>query len=131
MLRRAMVVWVLGLVTVVPYATWYLLFHAPRSQYAVLITLVLFWIFGYWGIVGPLLGAIKVRKVFRAIEQARSSEDLLKTLQSTEAREAAIEFIAMENHIPKFLATRVYDLLVKRLSMRSAPRTSTIHASKR
>ena len=60
MFLGATLLWVAGLVTIVPYGTYYLLFHAERDQYALLITLVLFWIFGYWGVVGPVLGACLV-----------------------------------------------------------------------
>lgn len=116
MLKKALALWVIGLLTVVPYGTWYLLFEAPREQYALLITLVLFWVFGYWGLVGPLLTAVKVRAVFRAIERAKSRDELVATLRSPEARAAAIDLIAAENHIPRFIATRAYELLADRLS---------------
>jgi hypothetical protein len=116
MLARATALWVAGLLTVVPYATYHLLFHATRVQYAALITLVLFWIFGYWGVVGPLLAAIKVRTVFRAIERAKSKESLIQALRSAEARDVAIDLIVSENRIPRFLASRVVQLLVSRLS---------------
>lgn len=119
MLRKAVALWILGLLTVVPYGTYYLLFEAPRDQYAPLIVGLLFWIFGYWGVVGPLLAALKVRVVFRAIELARSKDDLLRTLQTPEARDAAIDMIALDNHIPRFLAVRVYTLLVQRLASRA------------
>jgi hypothetical protein len=110
------VLWVIGLLTLVPYGTYYLFFEAPREQYALVIALVLFWVFGYWGVVGPLLGALKVRAVFRAIELARSRDDLVNALQSPDARDVAIDLIASENGIPRFLAVRVYALLVKRLA---------------
>jgi hypothetical protein len=116
MLTKAIVVWVVGLLTAVPYGAYYLLFEAQRDEYALLITLLLFWVFGYWGVVGPLIAAIKVRKVFRAIEQARSRDDLLTALRSAETRDVAIDLIASENHIPRFLAARVYALLVERFS---------------
>jgi hypothetical protein len=116
MLTKAIVFWILGLLTVVPYGAYYLLFEAQRDEYALLITLLLFWVFGYWGVMGPLMAAIKVRKVFSAIEQARTREDLLTTLRSAEARDVAIDLIASENHIPRFLAARVYALLVERFS---------------
>ena len=112
---KAAIVWILGLLTVVPYATYYLLFHAERDQYAVLITLVLFWIFGYWGVVGPLLGALAARRVFRAIEHASSQDELLRALRSDETREVAIDLIASEHHIPRFLAARIYRWLLRRL----------------
>lgn len=109
-------VWILGLLTLVPYGTWYLFVHATRDQYALLITLILFWIFGYWGVVGPILAAVKVRQVMRAIELANSGDDLVKALRSPEAREVAIDLIATENHLPRFLAARLYQRLVSRLA---------------
>jgi hypothetical protein len=112
MLRKAVALWVVGLLTAVPYATWYLLFEAPREQYALLIVLILFWVLGYWSVVGPLLALVKVRRVFHAVRAARSRDELLKTLHSADARAAAIDFIATENHIPRFLAERVYDMLL-------------------
>jgi hypothetical protein len=115
-LIKAAAVWLLGLLTVVPCGTYYLLFHAQRDQYAFLIAVVLFWIFGYWGVVGPLVAAVKVRRVFRAIEQATSREDVMKVLRGEETREVAIELIASEHHIPRFLAARVYRLVVERLT---------------
>lgn len=124
MLRKAAALWVLGLLTIVPYGTYYLFFEAPRDQYALLITFLLFWVFGYWGLVGPLLTAFKLRAVFRTIERARSKDDLLRLLQGPDAREAAIELIASENHIPRFLAARVYGLLMSRLGEKRAARNS-------
>lgn len=118
MLAKAIGVWIAGLLTIVPYGTYYLFYEAQREQYAFLIVMVLFWIFGYWGVAGPVLAAIKVRRVFRAIERAKSKEDLLAQLRSPEARDVAIDLIASENHVPRFLAARVVDLLASRLSAR-------------
>mgnify|MGYP001104034740 CR=1 FL=1 len=53
MFLGATLLWIVGLVTIVPYGTYYLLFHAERDRYALLITPVLFWNFGYWGSRGP------------------------------------------------------------------------------
>ena len=115
MLIKAAILWVLGLLTIVPYGTYYLLFHAERDQYALLITLVLFWIFGYWGVAGPVLGVITTRRIFRAIEQASSREELLQTLQSDEARRLAIDAIASDNGIPRFMARWIYRSVMRRL----------------
>lgn len=117
MLVWCVIAWVAGLLTLVPYGTYYLLYHAEPDQYALLITLVLFWIFGFWGVVGPVLGALKVRSVFRAIERARTQGDLMEVLRSNQTREVAIDFIASENRIPRFLAARVYRLLIEKLSV--------------
>jgi hypothetical protein len=119
---RAALVWIAGLLTLVPYGAWYLLFEAPREQYALLIVGLLFWVFGYWGLVGPLLLGLKVRAVARAIERVRSRDDLLKTLQSPDARAVAIDLIAAENHIPRFVASRVYELLLRHLEQPPAVR---------
>ena len=50
MTATAVIVWIAGLVTFVPYAVYYLLFQAPRDQYAFLIASILFWIFGDSGV---------------------------------------------------------------------------------
>lgn len=115
MLHWSVFAWIAGLVSAVPYATYHLLYHAQRDEYALLISFILFWIFGYWGVVGPLLAALKVRAVFRAVEQAQSKGQLIEALQSGETEDALITLIASENHIPRFLAAKVYRLLVKKL----------------
>ena len=116
MLAKAVGVWIVGLLTIVPYGTYYLLFEAQRKQYALLITLVLFWIFGFWGVVGPALAAVKVRRVFHTIERARSKDDLTAQLHNPDARDVVIDLIASENHIPRLLAARVYHLLLSTCS---------------
>jgi len=115
MMIKAMIVWVLGLCTLVPYAIYYLFTQATRDEYALWIILPLFWIFGFWGVVGPMLAALKVRSVFKTIETARSPEELRATLSSVETQDAVIDLIASENRIPRFLAARVYRMLVKHL----------------
>lgn len=128
MLARAVALWVAGLLTLVPYATYYLLVHATRDQYALLITLVLFWVFGYWSVVGPLIAVVKVRRVFRAIEQATSKDVLLSALRSPDTRDVAIDLVASEYHVPRFIAARVYNLLLKRLSAPAPRRPMTRRA---
>lgn len=112
----ASVLWVAGLLTAVPYATHHLLYYAPRDEYALLITFVLFWIFGYWGVVGPLIMAVKVRRVFRRLEAAQNAGSLAASLQSKETEDVMIDFIASENKIPRFIAARLYRLLVSRFA---------------
>jgi hypothetical protein len=115
MLAKAAILWVVGFLTFVPYGTYYLLLEAHRDQYAVLIASILFWIFGYWSLVGPLLMVVKVRRVFRAIETAGSRAQLEDVLKSPDAKDVAIDLIATEHHIPRFLASRVYALLIERM----------------
>jgi hypothetical protein len=121
MVLRAAVLWVIGLVTIVPWATWYLLYRAERDQYALLITLVLFWVFGFWGVVGPILATVKVRRVFATLEKAHAEGRLAQALRSRETAEVAIDFIAEDNHIPRFLAARVYRLLMTRIAASTSP----------
>jgi hypothetical protein len=118
-IRAAAGVWIVGLLTAVPWATWHLFFQAPREQYALLITFILFWIFGYWGLVGPIVSIVKVRSVMRALQAATSRDDFIATLRSPEARDVFIDHLAADNGIPKFLARKVYDRLAA--SLRDIP----------
>jgi len=118
MIIRITILWILGLITIVPYAIYHLLYYAQRNEYALLITLVLFWMFGFWGVVGPILTAIKIRRVFRALETAQSKEKLEEILKSTEAQEAAIDLIVSENRIPKFLAKKLFFAAIRKLSVK-------------
>lgn len=113
MFRNAAIVWIIGLVTLVPYASYYLLFEAARDDYALLISLILFWIFGYWGVMGPILSAIRLRQVFRSLETIQTTDELKVLLQNPDTRAAAIDVIARENRIPRFLARKIYRMLSK------------------
>lgn len=119
-ISRAVLVWIIGLATAVPYATYYLFFEATRDEYAALITFVLFWIFGYWGVVGPILSAIKVRAVFRAIEMASEHGRLKQAIKDAETEDMIIDLIATDNGIPRFLAARVYRMFARKMAGRQA-----------
>jgi uncharacterized membrane protein len=116
MVIRIVLLWVLGLVTIVPFGVYYLLYYAHREEYAFLITIVLFWVFGFWGVVSPILVILKTRHVLRALEMAQSGEEFKKVLLSQDSQDVAIRFIASENHIPKFLAKKIYNRVVKGFS---------------
>lgn len=116
MFAKALLVWIAGLFTVVPGAVYWLFFHATRDQYAFLIVFPFFWVFGYWGVVGPLLSAVQVRRIMRALENARSKDDVLAVLRDPDAKEAAIEAIASDNGIPRFVAAFLYRTIAKRLA---------------
>ena len=116
MIKRITIIWIFGLFTIVPYGTYYLLFKASRDQYALLITTILFWIFGFWGVIGPIISAIKVRQIFKKLEQIKSEKELKEIIDKKESQEAAIDFIASENKIPRFLAKRIYKTISDKLS---------------
>ena len=115
-MTRITALWVTGLVTAVPYGAYYLFFEASRDEYAFLITFILFWVFGFWALVGPVVSAIKVRNVLRALETARSKEQLQDIIRSNESKEALIEFIATENKIPRFIARKIYPEVINRIA---------------
>jgi len=115
MIKRVTLLWVTGLLTIVPYGIYELLFHARREDYALLITLVLFWIFGFWGVAGPLIAAWRVHRLFKALELAGSTEQLREILLSAESQEAAIDLLASENRLPRFLARRLYTSALRKL----------------
>jgi len=66
---------------------------------------------------GPILAAIKVRKVFRMIENAQSKGELMHALRGQETEDVSIDLIAVENRIPRFLAKRVYKMIANKPSM--------------
>jgi hypothetical protein len=123
MLRIA-ILWVAGLITIVPYGTYYLFYKASRDEYALVITLIFFWIFGFWSIVGPIISVVKIRKIMKAFEAARTPGEMKNILLSEESRETVIDLIATENRIPKFVAKRVFSLLLQRLSDPEKTRTA-------
>jgi len=51
----------------VPWAVYRLLFEAESDEYAFLIIAPLFWVFGFWGVGGPLVGAYRVRALMRSV----------------------------------------------------------------
>lgn len=116
MIKKAMLVWVVVLITAVPYAAYYLLFEAQREQYAGLIVFILFWIFGYWSLVGPLITACKFYKLKKAVENISSRDELIQLIQNPETEDAAVDFIVRENGVPHFMAKWAYQTIVKRLA---------------
>jgi hypothetical protein len=130
----AIVIWVIGLVTFVPAGTYHLFFHAERDQYALLITTILFWIFGYWSVVGPIIMVVRIRRLVRAIQIAKSPSEVATILTSDEARDTAIEYMASEARVPKFVARWFFHWILKRVlenikaeKMKLAPITQTMN----
>jgi len=108
MLIRAVIVWVLGLLTFVPYGIYHLLFHAPREQYALLISGILFWIFAYWAIVTPLISVYRIKNLMKLLETANSAERIKEIIREEESEKVIIELLAKENNIPESLARKLY-----------------------
>lgn len=116
---RILIFWLIGLVTIVPYSIYSLFYTAQRDQYAFLIVVPLFWIFGFWGVVGPLVAVWRVRTLMRAIELAGNATELKEAFERNDGKEVVIDLIANDNHIPKFIARRLYNKVEKKLMERS------------
>jgi hypothetical protein len=94
MFKRLVFLWIMGLVTLVPYGTWYLFTRATRDEYAFLTCFVLFWVFGLWGVAGPLVSALKVRSVINAFQKARSADEIKALLHGDKSRDMLVDLIA-------------------------------------
>ena len=122
----ATIVWVIGMVTAVPLAVYYLLFHAPRDQYALLIVFIIGWPLGYWPVIGPILTLLKLRSVYRGLRQVRSIDDLRRKLSEGQTEDVLIDCIATEYRIPKFLARRAYRYVLHRVAASDKLKPSTV-----
>jgi len=121
---RITILWVLGIVLLVPYAIYRLLFVAEPDEYAFLIVFPLFWIVGFWGVVGPIFAAVKGHRLIRALEKAGSSDELKRAFVDNEGDEVLIELIRAENRIPRWLARKTYYRVKPRLLEVAAARES-------
>jgi hypothetical protein len=121
---RITILWVLGIILLVPYALYRLLFVAQPDEYAFLIVFPLFWIFGYWGVVGPIFAAVKGHRLIRALEKAGDPEGLKRAFDEHEGDEVLIELIRTENRIPRWLARKIFDRVKPRLIELASTRAS-------
>ncbi len=108
MMLRVFILWVLGLLSIVPYAVYHLLFYAQRDEYAFLICVPLFWIFGFWGLVGPLITVWKIRRFMKAIDAMEDMQDLKDAYQQHLGDDVLIGIIAKESGLPRFVAAILF-----------------------
>jgi hypothetical protein len=88
-----------------------------REQYALLIVAPLFWIFGYWGVVGAARHGRRAAPGVEGAGNARSREGVIALVGSADAEAAIVKLIADENHIPRFLARRILKIFTHRLGV--------------
>jgi hypothetical protein len=119
-LLRIFVLWIIGLLTIVPYSIYQLLFYAERDEYAFLIVVPLFWIFGFWGVVGPLVAVVRIRRLMNALESAGSMTEIRQAYERNDGEEIIVDLIATENHVPRFLARIGYRYVLRQLQARSS-----------
>jgi hypothetical protein len=127
MIFRIVVLWVLGMIILIPLSLYRLLFNAQPEEYAFLIVAPLFWVFGFWGAVGPLLAAQRIRRLMKALEKAQDAAQARAAWEENGGDEAAVNLIASENRLPKFLARWLYHRVKRKLlPEESADQRSTI-----
>lgn len=113
---RIVLLWIIGGIIIIPYAVYHLVFTAQRDEYAFLIVIPLFWIFGFWGVVAPLIAAYKVHRLMKSLDQATSQAALHAAYERNDGREIIIDLIAKDNKIPRFIARRLYDRVATKLA---------------
>lgn len=118
MMLGIFVLWMIGILTIVPYSIYRLLFYAQGDEYALLIVVPFFWIFGFWGVVGPIVAVVRVRRVMKAIESAGSMEQIRQAYERNDGEEVIVDFIATENRLPRFLARVIYRFVLRQLQAR-------------
>lgn len=111
-MRKFIAIWAAGLFTVVPVATYYLLFKAETGQLA-LFLFIGFWVFGFWACFVPLYKLYRVRKMYKAVA---SRDDLRKFIENSETRDVAVDTLAKDSGIPSFIVEKAYDALSVRIS---------------
>ena len=112
---RIFLLWLVGIALIVPYSINQLLFHAERDEYAFLIVAPLFWVFGFWGVVGPLIGAWRVHKLMSALDAARDASQIREAFERNEGREVIVDLIASEHGLPRFVARWLYDRVARKV----------------
>lgn len=110
-----LLIWLLGWLTLVPYCLYLLFFEATRDQYALLIMLPVGWVFFYWPIVTPILGALKIRRYMKLLDNREQLMAQLRADYADGGEEPVIDFLARENKIPRFIARRLFHHLKQRL----------------
>lgn len=99
---RIFLLWIVGALLIVPYSVYRLFFYAQPDEYAFLIVMPLFWIFGFWGVVGPLIAALRVHRLMKALETAGNGNELREAFERHEGKEVIVDLIAEENRLPRF-----------------------------
>jgi hypothetical protein len=115
MMFRIFLLWILGGLLIVPYSIHRLLFYADRDEYAFLIVMPLFWIFGFWGVVGPMIAALRIHRIMKALESAGDANQVREAFERHDGREVIIDLIASENRLPRFIARMLYTKIAGKL----------------
>lgn len=114
-LSAVVIVWVLGLFTVVPLCVWLLLTQGDRDNAALLIVLPLFWLFGYFPTIMPIVTVLRIRRWMRLLDDPQRLLDALRELPDGAGEAECIRLIARENRVPQFVVRWLYRRVAPRL----------------
>lgn len=121
MMFRILLLWVVGGLIIIPYALYHLFSYARPDEYAFLMVMPFFWIFGFWGVVGPAIAVYRIHKLMKALEHVRDRKGLQEAYEAHAGKEVMVDFIASEHRLPKFLVRRLYDTIERRLRAPAEP----------
>ncbi len=110
-MRLVLFVWLIGLITAVPAAGWYLLYHAERELYLPLIAFLVGWVFFFLPVVGALRGVVQAGRLLRELRGSETWEDVREKIRRGEAEDLVVSLIATEQGISRDRARRIYQLL--------------------
>ncbi len=103
-MKKYVLIWLIGLCTFVPVATYHLLFKAQTYQLPLLL-LVAFWTFGFWPCFVPLYKMYRVKKLYDGVT---SQDDLKDFIQNSETKDVAVDAIAKHTGLPMVAAEKLY-----------------------
>lgn len=109
--------WVIGCVAVPAWSLSHVIAGTVNSENAALVIVLPFaWIFGYWGVVGPLLAAWKIWQLQSVLEEhcRRKAAGLDTSTTEGDVEDALTLLATQENPIPEKWARRLVRLLLAR-----------------
>jgi hypothetical protein len=109
--------WVIGCVAVPAWSLSHVFSGTVTPENAALVIVLPFaWIFGYWGVVGPLLAAWKIWQLQSVLEEhcRRKAAGLDTSTTEGDVEDALTLLATQENPIPEKWARRLVRLLLAR-----------------
>lgn len=120
MLKRSaglFLLWALGCVAVPAWSLSHVFAGTVTTDNAALVIVLPFaWIFGYWGVVGPLLAAWKIWRLQSVLEEhcERRATGLDTSTTERDVEDALTLLLTQENPIPELWARRLVRLMLAR-----------------
>lgn len=116
-MKKFVLIWIVGLFTFVPVATYHLLFKAETYQLP-LFLLVATWTFGFWPCFVPMYKTYRVKKLY---DDVTSQDDLTAFIKNSETKELAIDAIAKHTDLPTMAAEKLYNASSHTMAIKDNP----------